>query len=78
LGACAGAAAAPLRENSEVLLKYQIRAPPPITATKVKKTSRMPRQDFMAMDWKGRLRLAFDAGGEGAVGLVAEGQGVAG
>lgn len=36
-----------LRENSAVSLRYQINAPPPITATKVKKTSRMPRQDFM-------------------------------
>jgi hypothetical protein len=41
-------AGAPLfLENSAVLLRYQISAPPPMTATKVKKTSRMPRQDFM-------------------------------
>ena len=41
--------AVPFLENSEVVLKYQIRAPPPTTATKVKKTMRMPRQDFMAI-----------------------------
>ena len=37
-----------VRENSEVLLIYQRNAPPPMTATKVKKTIRMPRHDFMA------------------------------
>lgn len=35
--------------NSAVLLRYQINAPPPMTVTKVKKTSRMPRQDFMGV-----------------------------
>ena len=48
----AGAAAgiddvAVFRENSAFRLKYQISAPPPKMATQVKKTSRMPRQDFM-------------------------------
>lgn len=48
----AGAAAgiddvAVFRENSALRLKYQISAPPPKMATQVKKTSRMPRQDFM-------------------------------
>lgn len=42
-------APAPFRENSAVLLKYQINAPPPMTATRVKKTSKMLRQDFMAL-----------------------------
>ena len=42
------AGAASLRENSAVSLRYQISTPPPMTVTKVKKTSRMPRQDFMA------------------------------
>lgn len=40
---------APVRENSDVLLMYQRNAPPPSTATKVKKTIRMPRHDFMAI-----------------------------
>jgi hypothetical protein len=38
----------PVLENSEELLMYQRNAPPPMTATKVKKTIRMPRHDFMA------------------------------
>ena len=42
-----GAVAGAFRENSDVLLRYQINAPPPTTAKKVKKTMRMPRQDFM-------------------------------
>ncbi len=41
-------AASPVRENSEVRLMYQRNAPPPMTATKVKKMIRMPRHDFMA------------------------------
>lgn len=46
-GTGTGATAGAFRENSDVLLRYQINAPPPTTATKVKKTMRMPRQDFM-------------------------------
>lgn len=42
-----GAVAGDFRENSDVLLRYQINAPPPTTAMKVKKTMRIPRQDFM-------------------------------
>ena len=61
-----------------MLLKYQIKAPPPTTATKVKKMMRMPRQDFMAIREGWKLGFALDAGGEGSVGLVAEGQRVAG
>lgn len=45
----AGGAGSLLREDSVVLLRYQISAPPPMTETKVKKTSRMPRQDFMGV-----------------------------
>jgi hypothetical protein len=53
LGATIGAVGgldpvAPVLENSEELLMYQRNAPPPMTATKVKKTIRMPRHDFMA------------------------------
>ena len=35
-------------ENSEELLIYHRNTPPPMTATKVKKTIRMLRHDFMA------------------------------
>ena len=41
--------ASPVRENSDVLLMYQRNAPPPSTATKVKKMMRMIRHDFMAV-----------------------------
>jgi len=34
-------------ENPAVLLRYQIKAPPPRTATKVNMISRRARQDFM-------------------------------
>ena len=46
-GTGTGAVAGDFRENSDVLLRYQIKAPPPTTAAKVNKTMRMPRQDFM-------------------------------
>lgn len=36
-----------VRENSAVLLRYQIMAPPPMTATKRKSANSSPRQDFM-------------------------------
>jgi hypothetical protein len=39
--------AAPFRENSAVLLKYQIKAPPPTTTVKTSRTKSSPRQDFM-------------------------------
>jgi hypothetical protein len=32
-----------------VLLRYQIKAPPPMTAMKEKKANRIARQDFMRM-----------------------------
>ena len=74
-----------LRENSAVLLRYQMNAPPPITATKVKKTNRMPRQDFMGFSGErgsgiasGHWRFPLDPCGEGSVGVVAEGEGFAG
>jgi hypothetical protein len=48
-GIAGAVAGADFLENSAVLLRYQISAPPPMTETKVKKTSRMPRQDFMGV-----------------------------
>ena len=49
LGGTADVAAgvAPFRENSVVLLKYQIKAPPPTTTVKTSRTKSSPRQDFM-------------------------------
>lgn len=38
---------APFRENSAVSLKYQIKAPPPTTTVKTRRTKSSPRQDFM-------------------------------
>ncbi len=35
------------RENSDVSLKYQIKAPPPTTTVKTRRTKSSPRQDFM-------------------------------
>ena len=76
---------APFRVNSAVLLRYQIKAPPPMTATSVEKTSRMARQDFMAVFYddfgalaSGNCGIPLDPCGECAVGLVTEGQGLTG
>ena len=41
------AAGAALRENSAVLLKCQMAAPVPMTATRMRRVSRRPRQDFI-------------------------------
>jgi hypothetical protein len=38
---------APLRLNSVVSLKYQIKAPPPTTRVKVRRVMSRPRQDFI-------------------------------
>jgi hypothetical protein len=38
---------APLRLNSVVSLKYQIKAPPPTTRVKMRRVMSRPRQDFM-------------------------------
>ena len=41
------AAGAALREKSAVLLKCQMAAPVPMTATRMRRVSRRPRQDFI-------------------------------
>jgi hypothetical protein len=41
------AGAGDFRENSAVSLRYQIKAPPPTTTVKTRRTKSSPRHDFM-------------------------------
>jgi hypothetical protein len=43
----AAAGAFPARENSALELRYQIKAPPPMTMVKTRRVTSSPRQDFM-------------------------------